>query len=72
MEVRELVGVDSLNIAAMVLWASNYVWLPSTVYEVVTWVIGSLVGISLIALNSYKLYQSIQRDKKDQQKPTIE
>lgn len=48
---NDLIEVDALNIGGMFLWVTSHVWFPSSIHEVVTWAIGTLVGVSLLTLN---------------------
>lgn len=48
---NDLIEVDALNIGGMFLWVTSHVWFPSSIHEVVTWVIGTLVGVSLLTLS---------------------
>jgi len=51
-ETIDLLQVDGLNIAGMMHFVVNIIWFPASVYEIISWIIGSLVGLSLVALNS--------------------
>lgn len=58
--MQDLVQVDTLNIAGILLWVSNMIWFPATAYEVVTWIIGVCVGVSLVSLNVIKIHHMIK------------
>lgn len=57
---EDLVEVDALNIGGMLLWVSNMIWFPATVYEAITWAIGTCVGASLVTLNIIKIHHMIK------------
>lgn len=61
--ISDLVEVDAINIGGMLVYVSSIIWLPATAYEVITWIIGTMVGVSLIALNIIKIKQYIGDDK---------
>ena len=63
MTIRSLIHADALNIGGITLYAHMVVWFPATFYEMVTWGIGSLVGISLITMNVVKTYHEIKNQK---------
>jgi len=59
--MQDLVEVDALNIGGIMLWALTHVWFPDTISEIITFVVGTLVGLSLLALNVTKLYYTIKK-----------
>ena len=60
--MQDFIEVVALNVGGFLLyWATNMIFLPSTVYETVTWIVGTCVGVSLIALNVVKLYYTIKK-----------
>ena len=63
--LEELVEVDMLNIGGILLWVSNMIWFPETVYELITWMIGVCVGLSLISLNIMKIGHMIKKDNEN-------
>lgn len=63
--LEELVEVDMLNIGGILLWVSNMIWFPETAYELITWMIGVCVGLSLISLNIMKIGHMIKKDNEN-------
>jgi len=66
---NDLIEVDALNIGGMFLWITRHVWLPSSIHEVITWVIGTLVGVSLLALNIIKIHQALKAQNQPKKDP---
>lgn len=60
-QMQDLVEVDALNIGGIMLWALTHVWFPESIPETITFVMGTLVGLSLLALNVTKLYYTIKK-----------
>lgn len=58
--MQDLVEVDALNVGGIMLWALTHVWFPESIPETITFVMGTLVGLSLLALNVTKLYYTTQ------------
>lgn len=69
MTIRSLIHADALNIGGITLYAHMVVWFPATFYEMVTWSIGSLVGISLIVMNVVKTAHELKNEKDKTKKP---
>jgi uncharacterized membrane protein len=59
--MQDLVEVDALNVGGIMLWALTHVWFPDSIPETITFVVGTLVGLSLLALNVTKLYYAIKK-----------
>lgn len=59
--MQDLVEVDVLNVGGIMLWALTHVWFPDSIPETITFVVGTLVGLSLLALNVTKLYYTIKK-----------